>query len=81
MTRYRQIAQRLRIQQGTGKPDIVSERPRDKKTGRYLDLDDDGQSTTAIEIPDELIHTVSPAAVQPWSAASTPKGGKGAASG
>ncbi len=78
MTRYRQIAQRLRIQQGPGKPDIVSERPRDKKTGRYLDLDESGISQTFVEIPEGLLHTVSPSAIE---AMPQPKGGKGAASG
>lgn len=33
---YRQIAHRLRIQRGPGRPDLVSERPRNK-SGRYLD--------------------------------------------
>lgn len=37
---------------GPGKLDIESERPRNKKTGRYTDLDAAGQSTTVIEIPD-----------------------------
>ena len=36
---YVQIAHRLRIQRGPGKPDNVSERPREQKTGRYTDSD------------------------------------------
>lgn len=36
---YIQIAHRLRIQRGPGKPDTVSERPREQKTGRYTDTD------------------------------------------
>lgn len=35
---YRQIAHKLRIQAGPGKPDRLSERPR-ARSGRYLDED------------------------------------------
>lgn len=49
---YRQIAHRLRLDMGPGNADVVSERPRRKRDGVYLDLDDDGQSTTRLEIPD-----------------------------
>lgn len=49
---YRQIAHRLRLQMPPGTPHIESERPRDKKSGRYMDLGPDGLSTTRIEIPD-----------------------------
>lgn len=51
MTRYRQIAHKLRVQMGRGHPDWESERPRNRKTNRYKDLDEDGQSTTIVEIP------------------------------
>lgn len=37
--KYRQIAEKLRIQRGVGRPDKVSTRPRDKTSGRYLDAD------------------------------------------
>lgn len=49
--RYRQIAHKLRVQMGRGHPDWESERPRNKATGKYKDLDEDGQSTTIVEIP------------------------------
>jgi hypothetical protein len=35
---YRQITHRLRFER-PGSPEVVSERPRDKKTRRYLDED------------------------------------------
>lgn len=35
--KYRQITHRLRVQRGPGRPDFVSERPRDPKSGKYLD--------------------------------------------
>lgn len=50
--KYRQIAHRLRVQLGRGNPDWVSERPRNARTGRYLDLDDQGRSTTIVEPPE-----------------------------
>lgn len=53
MTQYRQIAHRLRLQMGPGRPDIVSERPRVTRTGKYLDLGADGKSTTTIDVPDD----------------------------
>lgn len=34
---YRQLAHKLRIQRGPGRPDLVSKRPRNKRTKRYLD--------------------------------------------
>ena len=37
---YRQIAHRLRVQRGPGRPDLVSERPRHKDSGRVLDSDE-----------------------------------------
>lgn len=49
---YRQIAHKLRIDMGPGKPDFVSERPRRLRDGAFLDLDEDGQSSTRVEIPD-----------------------------
>lgn len=52
MTVYRQIAHRLRFQMGPGRPDIESERPRQSKTGVYQDLDEQGRSTTLVDIPD-----------------------------
>lgn len=51
MTQYRQIAHRLRFQMGPGRPDLESERPRQKRTGVYLDLDEQGRSTTLVDIP------------------------------
>ncbi len=51
MTQYRQIAHRLRFQMGPGAPDIESERPRQRKTGAYQDLDEQGRSTTLADIP------------------------------
>ncbi len=51
MTQYRQIAHRLRFQMGPGAPDIESERPRQRKTGAYQDLDEQGRSTTLVDIP------------------------------
>lgn len=83
MTRYRQIAQRLRLQMGPGRPDIVSERPR-HKSGRYLDLDDDGQSTTVIDIPADTLADI-PALLRQGAIQEmpqpTPKSGKGATRG
>lgn len=85
---YRQIAHRLRLQMGPGKPDIVSERPRQKKTGRYLDLDQDGLSTTRIEIPegalvdvDQLVRIGAIEAVPRWRTAPEPTGEGEAGSG
>lgn len=37
---YRQISGKLRIQRGPGRPDYVSERPRDPRTQRYTDLEE-----------------------------------------
>ncbi len=51
MTRYRQIAHKLRVQMGRGHPDWESERPRNRKSNRYKDLDEAGRSTTIVEIP------------------------------
>jgi hypothetical protein len=51
MTQYRQIAHKLRVQMGRGHPDWESERPRNKKTNRYKDLDEQGRSATIVEIP------------------------------
>lgn len=56
--KYRQIAHRLRLQRGSGKPHVESERPRHKKSGRYTDLDAAGQSTTTIDIPDDVTDDV-----------------------
>lgn len=50
--KYRQIAHKLRVQMGRGHPDWVSERPRNGKTNRYKDLDEQGRSATIVEIPD-----------------------------
>lgn len=38
---YRQIVEKLRVQRGPGKPDTTSVRPRNQKTGRWLDSDQD----------------------------------------
>ncbi len=58
MTVYRQLARRLRFQRGPGRPDLVSERARtlDVTTNRYryTDLDASGQSTTTIDVPDDV---------------------------
>lgn len=51
MTVYRQVAHRLRFQMGPGRPDIESERPRQRKTGVFQDLDAQGRSTTLVDIP------------------------------
>lgn len=51
MTQYRQIAHRLRFQMGPGVPDVESERPRQRKTGVFQDLDEQGRSTTIVAIP------------------------------
>lgn len=40
MTVYRQITHKLRIPRGPGNPDLVSVRPRHKKSGAYQDSDD-----------------------------------------
>lgn len=37
---FRQITHRLRVQRGPGRPHLESERPRDEKSGRFLDDDD-----------------------------------------
>lgn len=41
---YRQLSARLRVQRGPGRPDLVSERPRDVKQdgslGRYVDSEE-----------------------------------------
>ena len=50
MTLYCQHTYRIRLQQGPGKPDIVSERPRNRRTELFLD----GPSGTQVEIPDDL---------------------------
>lgn len=50
MTLYCQHTYRLRLQQGPGKPDIVSERPRNRRTELFLD----GPAGTQIDIPDGL---------------------------
>ncbi len=43
--RYWQLSHRLRIARGPGVPDRVSERPRDRDSGRYLDY----ESPTVVE--------------------------------
>ena len=53
MTVYRQVAHRLRFQMGPGRPDIESERPRQRKTGVFQDLDEQGRSTTLVDIPSD----------------------------
>ena len=58
MTLYRQITHRLRLQMGPGKPDVTSERPRQKKTGIYLDIGPDGRSTTTVDIPADALADV-----------------------
>lgn len=50
MTLYCQHTYRIRLQQGPGKPDIVSERPRNRRTELFLD----GPAGTQIDIPDGL---------------------------
>jgi hypothetical protein len=50
MTLYCQHTYRLRLQQGPGKPDIVSERPRNRRTELFTD----GPAGTQVEIPDDL---------------------------
>lgn len=50
MTLYCQHTYRLRLQQGPGKPDIVSERPRNRRTELFLD----GPAGTQVEIPDNV---------------------------
>lgn len=51
-TQYRQRAWRLRLDQGPGKPDRLSERPaildEDGRPARWLDEDDEGRSTTLV---------------------------------
>ncbi len=51
MTLYCQHTHRLRLQQGPGTPDIVSERPRNRRTELFLD----GAAGTQIDIPDGLV--------------------------
>lgn len=50
MTLYCQHTYRIRLQQGPGKPDIVSERPRNRRTELFLD----GPAGTQVEIPEGL---------------------------
>lgn len=49
---YRQIAHKLRVQMGRGNPDWVSERPRNRKSGAFKDLDEQGRSATLVDVPD-----------------------------
>ena len=50
MTLYCQHTYRIRLQQGPGKPDIVSERPRTRRTELFTD----GPAGTQVEIPDNV---------------------------
>lgn len=50
MTLFCQHTYRIRLQQGPGKPDIVSERPRNRRTELFLD----GPAGTQVEIPDDV---------------------------
>jgi len=85
MTQYRQIAHRLRFQMGPGKPDLESERPRQKKTGVFLDLDEQGRSTTLVDIPADARADIGgliaagalEALPEPVAPESARKGGKG----
>lgn len=83
MTQYRQIAHRLRFQMGPGRPDLESERPRQKRTGVYLDLDEQGRSTTLVDIPADArvdvggLLAVGAIEALPAPAAEPKKGGKG----
>jgi hypothetical protein len=58
VTVYRQISRRLRFNRGPGLADLVSERPRtlDVTTNRYryTDLDANGESTTTVDISDDV---------------------------
>lgn len=49
--KFCQHAQRLRLQFGPGRPDVVSERPRNKKSGVYLD----GPAGTQVDVPDDAV--------------------------
>lgn len=65
---------------GPGHPDIESERPRSRKSGRYTDTDAAGQSTTLIDVPDDhpqLAVLLRNGSIQPLP----PKLGKGVADG
>lgn len=48
---YCQHAHRLRINRPTGVEDLVSERPRNRKTGQFLD----GEAGTQVEIPPDAL--------------------------
>lgn len=50
-TTYCQHTHRLRLQFGPGRPDIVSERPRHRRTELFTD----GPAGTQIDIPDDVI--------------------------
>ena len=66
-TVYRQIAHRLRIQRGPGRPDKVSERPRKDKRGPFLD----GNDPTLIEIEEgdrvDVGFLLRTGALEPWN--------------
>lgn len=51
MTLYCQHTHRLRLQFGPGKPDVVSERPRNRRTELFTD----GPSGTQVEIPEGVV--------------------------
>lgn len=75
--KYRQIAHKLRVQMGRGHPDWESERPRNKRTGKYLDLDEQGRSTTIVEPPGpHVANLLRSGAIQEY-AEEVPASGKG----
>lgn len=51
---YRQIARKLRLNR-IGPDDLVSERPYNEDSGVFEDLDANGNSTTMIEYPDDVV--------------------------
>lgn len=92
-TTYCQHTHRLRLQFGPGHPDVVSERPRNRRTELFTD----GPAGTQVEIPDGVVgldlgfalnigaivplpcaeHPGDPKPVAPAPPAATPKGGSG----
>ena len=63
--RYRQITQKLRLQYGPGKPDVVSERPRHEASGRYLDNGETYVELTGEEVGVDVAMLLAIGAIEP----------------